>query len=339
MMKEQSPFFSKNSSQMTPGELQELSQRYARELMRMKNAQSAQKVQPAPREEAAVTASAPARPAGSGEENSFGQEMGAVLNDVVGLQPAPQSPQPYDGAASGMVQSIPQNAPEIGEAQGGTTSQSQNINRRGDSFGGESVEKLSNVDALPTPLGPDWQTDPYYGQPDALQSETPAPSRNPTESMAPRRLDGMESPAPEEPPQMPMQGGGPAAAKPIPEEDPEEKELPLTDTGALRVQVTTAQEAVVITGAVVSIMEYKGEIPTLLRVFRTDASGLTPTLELPAPDRKASLQPEEGDSLPFAVYYVSVDAQGYFSLRDIPVQVFGGTTTLFSAKMIPLLEQ
>ncbi|MBQ4066355.1 MAG: hypothetical protein IJD22_01800 [Clostridia bacterium] len=106
-------------------------------------------------------------------------------------------------------------------------------------------------------------------------------------------------------------------------------------TGFLRIQAVSAGGALPVQGATVLVTDRGGESVASLR---TDSSGLTPTLSLPAPPRALSQSPANGSVIPYSTYTVQIRRDGFYSVDDYSVPVFDGITAIQVANMIPLSE-
>ena len=110
--------------------------------------------------------------------------------------------------------------------------------------------------------------------------------------------------------------------------------------GFLEVAVKTANGALPIEGARVSIYEYlpssEGTSGALLYSILTDGDGHTPRLALEAKSKELSMTP--GNDSPFSVYNVSVEREGYYSNQYINVPIFQGITAIQPVELIPLFE-
>lgn len=110
--------------------------------------------------------------------------------------------------------------------------------------------------------------------------------------------------------------------------------------GFLEVAVKTANGALPIEGARVSIYEYlpnESEISgKLLYSVLTEKNGRTPRLSLNAKSKELSMAP--GNKNPFTAYNVSVEREGYYNNRYINVPVFQGITSIQPVELIPLSE-
>lgn len=98
-------------------------------------------------------------------------------------------------------------------------------------------------------------------------------------------------------------------------------------TGYLIVQVSTATGAIPLPGALVTVRDYdpesEDEIGNVITSVRTDRSGRTPKLALPAPSRTLSQAP--GSSvLPYALYSIDVQTDRYFENYFASVPIFDG---------------
>lgn len=109
-------------------------------------------------------------------------------------------------------------------------------------------------------------------------------------------------------------------------------------SGQLTVKVTEGGVTLPVKGAVVTISgRLSDDIGSgIIYTLKTDESGLTETVSLPAPDAAASLSPG-GDS-PYGVYDIKVTAQGYVSAENAGTQIFDGVTALQYFSLIPESE-
>ena len=69
----------------------------------------------------------------------------------------------------------------------------------------------------------------------------------------------------------------------------------------------------------------------------TDASGITETAALPAPDIVYSETPDP-ESKPFAEYILSVFADGYYAVPEIILPVFTTVKSIQPISLVPLAE-
>lgn len=111
--------------------------------------------------------------------------------------------------------------------------------------------------------------------------------------------------------------------------------------GYLIVRVTTAQGAVPIEGATVYVFDYNPEDSkkngNVVAVRKTDYSGLTGRIPLPAPPRSMSQSRGDGTK-PYSNYNINVDYDGYYLQSYINVPIFDGVVAVQVADLIPLPE-
>ena len=81
------------------------------------------------------------------------------------------------------------------------------------------------------------------------------------------------------------------------------------NAGTLKISVVSSLGLLPVENAAVSI-SYTGDPTEPLRIVTTDNSGRTPVIELPAPPRELSLQPEN-EQQPYSEYNIEVTAEGY----------------------------
>lgn len=104
----------------------------------------------------------------------------------------------------------------------------------------------------------------------------------------------------------------------------------LNSTGYLLVNARTALGALPVSGARVTVNGAAEPIEVY-----TDMSGATERIELLTPDVENSLSP--GSVLPpYSSYNVSVEADGFYTVRTKSVPVFPGVTSVQNVNMIPV---
>ena len=109
----------------------------------------------------------------------------------------------------------------------------------------------------------------------------------------------------------------------------------MTDsTGRLKVNVTTGTGSYPMQGADVTIARETETESTVLFRFKTDRSGQIPDVSLDASDVSYSLSPSP-DGLPFSLYSVTVNKDGYYPRVSLNIRIFSGITTTQPINMIP----
>lgn len=107
-----------------------------------------------------------------------------------------------------------------------------------------------------------------------------------------------------------------------------------TDTGTLRLNVISSLGQIPIEGAAVTI-SYSGSPDDVIQELTTDISGLTPTVELPAPPLEYSLEPESIVQ-PYADYNITVTAPGYEPVVITGSELLPEVTSIQPVRMNPL---
>ena len=106
--------------------------------------------------------------------------------------------------------------------------------------------------------------------------------------------------------------------------------------GYLVVKVSTARGALPLDNASVNIRGSETENSDIILSLKTNSSGLTEKVALPAPPKVLSESP--GIVIPYALYDVDVFKEGYTPLHFTDVAVFDSVTSVQPAIMIPLTE-
>ena len=107
----------------------------------------------------------------------------------------------------------------------------------------------------------------------------------------------------------------------------------LNSEGYLIVKVSTAQGAIPLEDASVSIRGGSPETSGVLYSLRTDRDGQTPRVTLPTPPKSASQAP--GTVTPYSVYNIDVFKEGYVPLTFHQVPVFPSILSIQPAVMVP----
>lgn len=104
--------------------------------------------------------------------------------------------------------------------------------------------------------------------------------------------------------------------------------------GALRINVISSIGQIPIQGATVTI-SYTGNPTSVIDELTTDESGLTPTIELPAPPIDLSLNPES-EIQPYSEYNILVTAPGHEPVSVTGSELLADTTSFQPIRMNPL---
>ncbi|MDE6128716.1 MAG: peptidoglycan-binding protein, partial [Lachnospiraceae bacterium] len=107
-----------------------------------------------------------------------------------------------------------------------------------------------------------------------------------------------------------------------------------TDSGELRISVTSSLGQIPIRDATVSI-SYAGSPGDVIETLSTDSSGLTETVTLPAPPIDLSLEPET-EIQPYSEYNITVTASGYEPVEVTGSELLADTVSLQPIRMNPL---
>lgn len=104
--------------------------------------------------------------------------------------------------------------------------------------------------------------------------------------------------------------------------------------GYIETEVKTGGGAVPVENAVVLITKKENGKNYLLKMLITDDSGTTETVALPAPNASFSETPDPSEK-PFAYYYISAYADGFYAENDMEVPVFSGVKSIQPVMLIP----
>ncbi len=106
--------------------------------------------------------------------------------------------------------------------------------------------------------------------------------------------------------------------------------------GYLGVTVTTAINAIPISGSTVTVSQISDGADKTVKILTTDLDGKTEIIILPTPPKENSLTPNPlGPS--YAVYNVRVDKEGYYTQNSLNVPIFTGITSIQPIRLIPLV--
>lgn len=109
-------------------------------------------------------------------------------------------------------------------------------------------------------------------------------------------------------------------------------QLDTQSLGQLQIRLTAELTYTPVSNARIQIT-YPGQPDNVLEELTTDDSGLTPSIELPAPPRDYSLEPES--SQPYSDYSLSINAPGYQQLVIDGTQVLAGETAIQPVELLP----
>lgn len=107
-------------------------------------------------------------------------------------------------------------------------------------------------------------------------------------------------------------------------------------TGFLSAQVYTAERAIPIQGATVTILSTEGN--EVIDVQETDRNGRTEAVALPAPPKGLSQTPN-GSATPFYIYVIRVEHPQYYPVENRGAQVFDGVYSIQPVALLPLEER
>lgn len=181
-----------------------------------------------------------------------------------------------------------------------------------------------------------------------LENQDASPSRQPQQAGMPtgRDIQAESSSQTEYDSENPVAEGTPVGEEELPEKDnpaanentqtpgDDGSETPYNETAYLKVQVSAAGRALPVPLARVTVTRDEDGQELFHRVLETGANGQTPSIALPAPDRELSERP--GPINPYAIYQVSVAAQGFYPQKNLPAQLFAGQMSIMSVQLVPL---
>jgi hypothetical protein len=114
------------------------------------------------------------------------------------------------------------------------------------------------------------------------------------------------------------------------------KNAEYTGGGRLLVRVRTADGALPVAGAAVTVTGADAQNAAVYYRQTTDESGNTPPIPLSAPPAADSLTPDNGGGRPFALYDVGVVLDGYYTHESRGVPVFDGVLSSLPVALLPL---
>ena len=108
----------------------------------------------------------------------------------------------------------------------------------------------------------------------------------------------------------------------------------LSDRGYITVRAYASFAQLPLKDVAVTVTATDG---TAIAMRLTDRNGQIEPIEIPVPDRSASLTPDTGE-VPYAVVNLYARLRGYEQIENENLQVFADTTTDQDLVMIPLSE-
>lgn len=120
----------------------------------------------------------------------------------------------------------------------------------------------------------------------------------------------------------------------MPENNLNNAQMDTQSLGKLQINVTSSLGLIPVSDATVTI-SYTGVPGVTVEQLRTDSSGQTAVIDLPAPPLEYSMEPEQ-ENRPYSEYNIQVDAPGYESVMVSGTEILPDVTALQPIQMIPL---
>lgn len=120
----------------------------------------------------------------------------------------------------------------------------------------------------------------------------------------------------------------------MPENNLNSAQMDTQSLGRLQINVTSSLGLIPVSDATVTI-SYTGIPGVTVEQLRTDSSGQTAVIDLPAPPLEYSMEPEQ-ENRPYSEYNIQVDAPGYESVMVSGTEILPDVTALQPIQMIPL---
>ena len=125
----------------------------------------------------------------------------------------------------------------------------------------------------------------------------------------------------------------PAIRPTVAEVNPKATETTETPTGGLLAVVTTVRNLYPVSNAKVTIFTGDYDNKNVIDSAFTDQSGRTKVFILPTPQKALSLD-KENKLIPYAVYNMLVEADGYIDNIHLNIPVFSGVTSIQTSNML-----
>ena len=109
-----------------------------------------------------------------------------------------------------------------------------------------------------------------------------------------------------------------------------------TNKGKLIVITRSARQAIPVEGVLITVTSNQKEYSGVVASRKSDVNGVTESIDLPAPPKSNSDAP--GNSLPYSLWNIDADVNGYYPVRNIGAQVYDGVTTVQTVELIPLAK-
>lgn len=120
----------------------------------------------------------------------------------------------------------------------------------------------------------------------------------------------------------------------MPENNLNNAQMDTQSLGKLQINVTSSLGLIPVSDATVTI-SYTGIPDVTVEQLKTDSSGQTAVIDLPAPPLEYSMEPEQ-ENRPYSEYNIQVDAPGYESVMVSGTEILPDVTALQPIQMIPL---
>ncbi len=124
----------------------------------------------------------------------------------------------------------------------------------------------------------------------------------------------------------------PTVTEPVTESEPENVTED-TASGKLVGLVTTIRSLYPVPNAKITVFEGSPQDMTIIDTDFTDQSGKTKEFILPTPEKALSLD-EQNTIIPYALYNMMIEADGYISNIHLNIPVFSGVTSLQRSNLI-----
>ena len=104
--------------------------------------------------------------------------------------------------------------------------------------------------------------------------------------------------------------------------------------GSFMARVSSASGALPLEGGIVRIRGASENNSDIVFSLVTDNDGVTPVIQLPAPQVELSLSSGAGGA-PYSTYDVTISKEGYYTKKIANVAVFSGILSVLPVNMIP----